>query len=141
MSAESRGRFRAQLRALGFRSYDEYLASDHWRDLKTRFYRSKLFTGACFACGGGGPFAIHHRTYKRLGREWLMDLVAVCGGCHLEAHELERSTASSRITLWNAVKRVRARHAGRRRLGAGHTAPSRGTVRADRRSPVGGTGS
>ena len=35
----------------------------------------------CRKCGSRAT-QVHHETYKRIGRERLSDLTAVCGGCH-----------------------------------------------------------
>lgn len=94
--------FRDQLGALGFRSYDEYLASEHWADLRRRFYASKLFKGRCHACPSRTGLNVHHKTYKRLGHEWLQDLVALCRDCHQAVHALERErgTKLANVTRW-----------------------------------------
>ena len=47
---------------LGYESYDEYLASDHWRDVKRRFRESGRPT-ECI-CGEQGV-DLHHETYER----------------------------------------------------------------------------
>jgi hypothetical protein len=96
----------SRLAELGFGSYREYLASEHWKDLKRRFFASKLISrnsADMFCCGACGEtdvrLSVHHRTYKRLGREWLMDLMAVCDGCHETIHENGKNVA-----LWYVTK-------------------------------------
>ena len=86
-------------------SYQSYLRSPHWKDLRRRFFKSKLFRGRCDVCGNPDVrLSVHHKTYKRLGREWLMDLMAVCDGCHGKVHEAH---SVGGMTLWTASKRTR----------------------------------
>lgn len=94
-----------RLKLLGFRSYQKYLQSPHWADLRRRFFSSKLFIGKCWCCGSNGPLQLHHRTYKRLGAERLTDLVTLCGDCHKVTHTLVGSTSGTNI--WNACLRAR----------------------------------
>ena len=67
--------------------YADYLRSEHWIELKKRFYASKRFKGCCFVCEKiFKNFHLHHKTYKWKGREKLQNLVALCAGCHKEVH-------------------------------------------------------
>lgn len=50
---------------------------------------------------------LHHRTYKNLGHERLMDLVPLCPKCHADVHRLHRDPIWKRRGLWYATKRVR----------------------------------
>jgi len=86
-SQRSRKAFWRRLEALGYATYADYLASDHWKDVRRRFWSSKLGQ-RCAGCKGK-PTQIHHRTYARLGDERLNDLVAVCRPCHVYIHESE----------------------------------------------------
>jgi 5-methylcytosine-specific restriction endonuclease McrA len=79
-------------------NYKEYLSTRHWKNLKDRFFKSKLYRsakyyksiggmgGACLICSKTDELHVHHRTYKRLGREWLQDLLAICSECHGDLH-------------------------------------------------------
>jgi hypothetical protein len=71
--------------ALGYRSYREYLESPHWADVKAKFYAGRTHRH-CDACHGDGRVAIHHKTYKRLGRESTGDLMLLCDRCHKQVH-------------------------------------------------------
>nr|WP_313519507.1 HNH endonuclease [Brevundimonas diminuta] len=82
--------FYERLRALGFASYRDYLSSPHWQNVRRRYWASKLAKNKCCAgCGAGGALSLHHRTYKRIGEERLMDLVLVCRDCHSDIHDFE----------------------------------------------------
>jgi hypothetical protein len=98
----------SRLQEIGFGSYQAYLASQHWADLKSRFYASKLCSRSergrpcCVACRRDDVrLSVHHRTYRRLGREWLMDLMVVCDSCHDTCHAATREFGWN---LWGASK-------------------------------------
>ena len=93
-----------------YTSYKNYLQSEHWKDVKRRFYKSKLNHKKCYVCGRQGKLQLHYRTYKRIGREYLHDLIQLCGTCHLAAHKLlenARTKGNTRINLWTAAKRLK----------------------------------
>lgn len=91
-----------RLRRLGYASYAAYLSSPHWQDVRKRYYASGLYRGCCHGCGATNvPLEIHHRTYKRFGKEWLMDLMPLCRGCHQASHDMERRG----YQLWQATSR------------------------------------
>lgn len=114
MSIESKIRFRKQLTELGFRSYTEYLSSAHWADIRERYFNSKLFKGSCAGCKRIPLYYdLHHKTYRRLGNEHLMDLVALCSECHSVVHRIQGDQ-----TLWKATTKVI--HAGNRRERKAH---------------------
>ena len=60
-------------------SGDRYLSSIHWKQLRYQVYN--YYEGKCQRCGDDIPVAvasIHHRIYKRLGKEKITDLVLLC---------------------------------------------------------------
>lgn len=78
---------------IGFKRYQEYLASEHWKKTKDAWYASKNFHGqVCSAYGCSKTFhlSLHHKTYARLGQEQLSDLVLVCDEHHKQIHKLEK---------------------------------------------------
>lgn len=86
--------------------YTEYLKSEHWQDVRRRFYQSKLYWGGCHCCGNRNvPLSIHHKSYNRIGREKLNDLIAVCDRCHKEIHGMLKS--NPKLKLWTVQRRVR----------------------------------
>lgn len=91
---------------LGFSTYDAYLASPHWRDVKRR-YRESDRPQDCFLCGESQHVQLHHMTYVRLGRERLDDLVSLCARCHTMVHILIRR-GDATLTLHNIVSGERA---------------------------------
>ena len=85
-------------------TYQQYLQSDHWQDVRKRYWKSKLHDGSCWACGEKNkPLQLHHKTYKRIGKERLNDLILLCGMCHKDVHTLEKSG-------WRGILYGAARH-------------------------------
>jgi 5-methylcytosine-specific restriction endonuclease McrA len=124
MSRTSKQKFWTKLRALGYGTYGDYLQSLHWRDVRSRFIRSKLFKGKCERCqrpiGAGTDQVafIHHRSYERLGAEHLRDLAALCADCHAVVHATDDGYPHR--GLWrNAKKAIRSR-----RVLPGQSSPS-----------------
>lgn len=74
------------LRAQGYNSYGEYIASEHWRATRARYFASDL-PQACIC--GTTEVQLHHMTYERVGAERLSDLTPLCHSCHALVHVLE----------------------------------------------------
>jgi hypothetical protein len=74
------------LNRLQFQSLQEYRMSELWRETKQR-YRSSDYPQRCLICGSR-DFDLHHRTYTRLGKEELFDLVPLCRRHHDRLHKL-----------------------------------------------------
>jgi hypothetical protein len=72
---------------LGYDRYRDYLASEHWRQLRRRYRESDL-PQTC-KCGAPGR-DLHHLTYERLGSEHLEDLALICGKCHRAEHRKKK---------------------------------------------------
>lgn len=64
--------------------YDTYLASEHWQQVRRR----ALWTWdyRCAVCNSAQFVDVHHRTYKRLGRERWNDVIVLCRTCHENYH-------------------------------------------------------
>ena len=60
--------------------YLEYIQSDEWR-LK-REWALLFWSRRCVICYSPDFIEVHHRTYERLGHEWLTDLIVLCRSCH-----------------------------------------------------------
>lgn len=74
--------------------YETYIRSAAWRRVRRRFVDSKL-EKKCAACGkpwGAGDH-LHHRSYRHLGRERLMDLVPLCEYDHMLLHQFDRENS------------------------------------------------
>jgi hypothetical protein len=93
--------------------YYSYIKSEAWQRKRRQFYSSnmfKCFEGAgkwnCYCCEMTDvSLDLHHRTYKRLGKEKIhIDLVPVCRPCHEDIHFLVKEKD---FGLWVATKAVR----------------------------------
>lgn len=87
-------------------TYQQYLESDHWNNLRARFWASKMHRGERWVCGSSrGRLEVHHRSYRRIGKERLNDLIPLCRDCHEKTHEIDRTRKKG--CLWGAAKRLR----------------------------------
>lgn len=76
--------------------YEEYLASDKWRDKATA---AKERAGwRCQLCNSKHRLEVHHRTYERVGREEDTDLTVLCYYCH-EMYEANKGKFREEIVL------------------------------------------
>lgn len=64
----------------------KYFRSDKWTKIKCDLFM--LRGEKCEDCGNRRNLHIHHLTYKNFGDENPDDLIILCGGCHLFAHNL-----------------------------------------------------
>lgn len=118
-----------KLAELGYSNYRQYLASEHWKDVRRRFYKSRLVTRSpsgrpcCAAClQDDRPLDLHHQTYKRLGKEYLRDFVLLCHECHEGAHAHYKK--DKRSGLWGASRHI-VKKAERERKRKGQTQAER----------------
>ena len=72
------------LRALGFDTYEAYLASEQWRQRRARFEED--YSPMCAYCGREAD-ELHHLSYSHLGDERDDELQWVCCQHHQEIHE------------------------------------------------------
>jgi 5-methylcytosine-specific restriction endonuclease McrA len=65
--------------------YTAYLRSPPWRLRRRLWIRGA--GGRCEQCGRRRrPLTIHHRSYRRLGRERRSDIEVLCWRCHRARH-------------------------------------------------------
>jgi len=96
----------ARLNELGYSSYKEYLNSEHWKSIRSKFYKSKRFQRIgykCAACKSDKNLNLHHKTYKHLGNEHLKDLILLCSICHKNVHIIHDT--NNRKDLWGCTKK------------------------------------
>lgn len=87
------------------KTYAEYLRTDQWR--KRRAKTIEHYQGKCYCCGLDGH-EVHHRTYKRMGKEIPSDLVLLCQPCHAAVHDLVRY--GTRLSAAHDALRKRKNH-------------------------------
>ena len=68
------------------RSYKEYLKSNTWKTKRDKVI--KRANNKCEICKKNRAWQVHHKTYKRIFKERLCDLLATCGTCHRGEHDL-----------------------------------------------------
>jgi hypothetical protein len=103
-----------------FVDYFEYITSTAWQDIKARYMASD-HPKSCGVCGrswvSDGTFDFHHKTYKRLGAEWLIDIAPVCHDpCHQLIHDIhkEQQSSSANKGLWWCLSEAKRRIAALR---------------------------
>lgn len=87
-------------------SYADYLRGNHWQAFRAAWVPRRTRNGRAvceFCLAGHLRLDLHHRTYKRLGRERLNDVVLICSDCHGRVH---RWYAEGRKSLWTITKAV-----------------------------------
>lgn len=78
--------FKKEMRKKKKWTYKSYLLSKDWK--KKRALKLKSVGNKCQCCGSIYRLQIHHKTYKRLFKEPLSDLVVLCPTCHRITHGL-----------------------------------------------------
>ena len=97
--------------------YHDYIKSEAWQRKRRKFFSSKMWKTypeglkagkfVCYCCGSDNRLDLHHRTYKRLGRERIsVDLICVCRNCHNNIHKVNKSGKG----LWGSAKIVRRKN-------------------------------
>ena len=92
---------------LGYKNYKEYRLSLHWKNIKSKFFKSKLVKRndkdepCCTICMCNIKLEVHHKSYKSFGKENLNHLILVCHSCHGGIH---RYAKLKKLTIWRATK-------------------------------------
>ena len=79
--------------------YRDYMNSAAWEAVKRR-YRNSTLPQKCLVCGNS-QVHLHHRSYDRLGRERLNDLVPLCQEHHRGVHDFAKAHPS--WSLWRST--------------------------------------
>jgi 5-methylcytosine-specific restriction endonuclease McrA len=74
--------------------YQRYLRSRRWRIIRAMVLT--LHRRRCAMCDATAT-EVHHRTYERVGREWLSDLTPVCSACHRRFHGTAKRARRQRV--------------------------------------------
>ena len=69
---------------LGFKSYNDYLNSPHWKEFRRRYSLSSR-PQSCLVCHSV-QIELHHVHYTRVGHESLNDVMPLCRSHHNELH-------------------------------------------------------
>ena len=65
--------------------YKKYLLSKAWE--KVRKLAFEFYQYNCCACGSRYNLQVHHRNYKNLYKETMIDVMLLCESCHEEHHK------------------------------------------------------
>lgn len=83
--------------ALRSMTYTKYLQTNHWKGLR-RFMLRRF--KCCQNCGRDCGLHVHHKTYKRRGREdALADLAVLCASCHHSFHAGDDDTLTGSMDV------------------------------------------
>ena len=90
-------------------SGNKYLSSKHWKQLRAEVYN--YYNGICQKCGDPVPLSeadIHHRVYKRMGKETLTDMVLYCTHCHACIHSSKKKNHQTNKDLQTLIQSLTA---------------------------------
>lgn len=78
---------------VSFKSYDDYLSSKKWAQVKEDFKEFSDFSAdVCFLCYSGHDLEFHHWRYpKDWNRDSYKNLIILCEQCHETTHSIEVS--------------------------------------------------
>lgn len=82
-------------------TYDDYINSATWRAVREEAF--KIHGRECCKCKSKRRLHVHHKTYKRLTKEWVdIDLVPLCESCHDKCH---RFCSANNLDLWHGTEK------------------------------------
>lgn len=74
-----------ELKNLAHNDYRKYLFTWHWKKLRREAL--KFYGRSCSICKKTTGLNVHHRHYRTVGCEQMVDLELLCTGCHSNHHE------------------------------------------------------
>ena len=75
-------------RILEFMTYQEYLETPHWREMREHALWHDDYK--CRFCGTAMVLEVHHRNYANLGEEKPSDLIVLCVYHHEVTEDAEK---------------------------------------------------
>lgn len=91
-------------------AYLAYLKSKAWRRRRDR--RLRIDNHTCQTCGAKRCLEVHHRTYERIGKERMGDLITLCCACHSAVTDCIRARQIDQgwpVTIWSGSQRFLAK--------------------------------
>lgn len=67
-----------------YNKYKKYLLSKEWQRVRIRAF--EFYQNNCCKCGGRYNLQVHHRNYKNLYKETMIDVLLLCEDCHHDEH-------------------------------------------------------
>jgi len=84
-------------------TYEQYLKSDHWFELKKKASRRKRYS-RCEICQSKSMLQLHHRHYRFLMHvNELHSIICLCDSCHGNIHKMAKSKNISVRVATNAI--------------------------------------
>lgn len=68
-----------------YNKYKKYLLSSAWQ--KVRKQALEFYQYNCCKCGNRYNLQVHHRDYKNLYKETMIDVLLLCENCHSDEHK------------------------------------------------------
>jgi len=94
-------------------NYKEYILTIHWKKIKEQYILSGL-SKECYRCKSNDkPYEFYHRTYKRMGKENLLDIVPICQLCY---EDLLGNRLNLNEKSWNIPRKKGKKKALRQQL-------------------------
>lgn len=88
-------------------AYADYIRSSRWARNPARLEELRRAGYRCRICYSDQRLTVHHRTYRRLGRERASDLTTLCQDCHeVVTNILRRRRYSARPVTLLDVRRL-----------------------------------
>jgi len=84
LSEKDNKRISKFLKERGFASLQDYYRSWWWSQKRAEV--SQIRPQKCTVCGTSDALNLHHKSYERLGKENLADLIWLCEPHHMELH-------------------------------------------------------
>lgn len=76
--------------------YHAYLRTPHWQNVRKRYWASGRPKQCALCLRNDLPLDLHHKTYERIGKERLSDLMPLCRPCHDGVHALKKKRKKRR---------------------------------------------
>lgn len=101
---EQKDKYFTKLRSLGINTYQEYLLSTYWKNIKNKMYSSNI-PKICLCCGSDKYLNIHHRKYKPrdIDNPIINNYIFLCNKCHSAIHNLQKE--NKYLTINQATKK------------------------------------
>lgn len=83
--------YRVRAIVLNGMTYDEYLKSDRWAEIKAKTAKRPYYS-KCLACQSVDRINLHHKNYRFIGtHKELTEIIPLCADCHIRVHEIAKT--------------------------------------------------
>lgn len=113
------GRRNKRLKELGYSSYQEYLKSEDWQNIKIEWEKRKIKNpkhwGKCQICETTERLVLHHLKYGKVEKLTFSKFMTLCNSCHNEVHKIAHSPGF-KGSIKSATRRYLRKYNNARRL-------------------------